>query len=36
MASSDKITEMKKRNILRYLYNRDNQRKTSIYKGFAA
>lgn len=25
-----------KRNILRYLYNRDNQQNVSIYKGFAA
>lgn len=27
---------MEKRNIFRYLYNRDNQQNVSIYKGFAA
>lgn len=36
MASSDRLTEIKKRNIPRYLYNRDNQQNVSIYKGFAA
>lgn len=36
MASAEKFIEANKRNILRYLYNRDNQQNVSIYKGFAA
>lgn len=36
MTNVNTKNEIIKRNILRYLYNRDNQQNISIYKGFAA